>query len=102
MTAAVREQHPWGSTPEVHDQGWENIEPEEVPLRAVGFSQPHLSISGLLEHAAAERPGFTGDPYPHVIVDDERPWVVDGHHRAILAILRGAETIRARVRRWPW
>lgn len=75
---------------------WQQVPPREVELKKVNFSQEHLCISGILGLLNGGRP-YAGDPYPHLVWFGGKLWLVDGHHRVIISIIRGEQTIKARL-----
>jgi hypothetical protein len=67
-----------------------------VPIGSLRPTQPMLNLDRLLgihRGGPAEGP----DPYPHVVACAGGLWVHNGHHRWMLAMLRGDETIDVRV-----
>lgn len=75
---------------------WREIEPQPVKLAGLQFSQEHLTIEGMLAAAQGEA-SHCGDPYPYLVQFNGQTWVSDGHHRVVTAIIRGQETIEARL-----
>lgn len=75
---------------------WLSIPPTLVSLSGLCFSQEHLSIEGLLK-AARGGDNYVGDIFIYVVRYNGDSWIVDGHHRAVVAIIRGKKEILARV-----
>lgn len=75
---------------------WANIPTRAVPLDGLHLTQNQVSVPGLIHHAHGG-PSWCGDPHPHVIHWQGRYWVNDGHHRALVAWLRGDQYLEARV-----
>lgn len=81
---------------------WMKLPLREVEISSLRYSQPTVSIAALLDVADGEREvSYSGDRYPHVICFEENLYVEDGHHRVVVATIRGAETIPARVLEAP-
>lgn len=88
---------PWPRTG-MSTQQWMEIEPVEVAIRELHYSQPTVSISALLAVADGELDvSYSGDELPHVITFRGTQYVEDGHHRVVVAAIRGEKQILARV-----
>lgn len=90
--------YPYDTAPleALHPDGWPQVEPTLVKVADLTPTQPDVSIDRLVHHHHGGEPE-TGDPYPHVVMHRGRLYVHDGHHRYVLALLRGDATVFARV-----
>jgi hypothetical protein len=72
------------------------IVPRPVRVTDLIPTQEFLVINLLydLTHGAETR---RGDPYPHIVDYQRRLLIFDGHHRWVLASLRGSRLMMARV-----
>lgn len=75
---------------------WLAIPPQPVALDDIVWSQPGVSIEGMLRAIAGER-SYSGDAYPHFVDWDGRRYLSDGHHRVVVALARGAKVVDGRV-----
>lgn len=75
---------------------WKSLPVEEVAVEDLHFVQDEVKISDLLE-VHYGKPSCSGDEIPHVVRYQGKLYIEDGHHRILLWILRGAESVPARV-----
>lgn len=81
---------------ELHPDGWANIAPQSVWVSELIPTQDCVVIDRL-QHLLDGGEPETGDPYAHVVAHDGRLFVHDGHHRYILALVKGRSTMLSRV-----
>lgn len=75
---------------------WAEIEPQEVKIRNLFFTQEQVGIKELI-YASLGVPSYTGDPYINVVSWNGQMYLEDGHHRTVVAYIRGEKTIMARI-----
>ena len=75
---------------------WKALPPTTVRIADLRFTQPAVTIAGLL-NAHAGGPVVGGDPLPHVVLWNGTYYLDDGHSRVLRALLRDEETVQARV-----
>lgn len=86
---------PWGEA-DLLVALWKLAPWQTVRLDELVLTQDKLNAETLFAAVRGKTPGG-GDPLPHLVRWKGRLFVSDGHHRIALAIIRGAETIDARI-----
>lgn len=77
---------------------WRAISLADVPLCRINYSQSHLYAEGIMKVMRGEV-SYSGDIYPHLVEYQGKIWIVDGHHRVTVALVRGENTIKARLKK---
>lgn len=75
---------------------WLEIPTSVVQIDTLIFCQNHLTVEGLLKAAKGEA-SYCGDTYPHLVRFKGKIYIVDGHHRIVVAVVRGQSIIEARL-----
>lgn len=88
--------YPTGRLQALHPDGWADVKPRPVLITDLTPTQPAVTIDRLLHLQEGGEPE-TGDPYPHVVDHEGRLYVHDGHHRYVIALIRGEASFPARV-----
>jgi hypothetical protein len=87
---------PWGDTG-MTTATWATIQPHVVRIADLIATQPGILFAPLTD----DNEPVGGDPIPHVIHWQGDYYLEDGHHRAMRALINGADTITARILEVP-
>lgn len=77
---------------------WMEIPPSQVALRDLFWCQESVGIERMIEASKEGYVSSCGDVYPHVVIFAGKSYLSDGHHRALVRLLRGETEIEARVK----